>query len=180
MNNRTKIFILLTLLIMVTFLTGLAARGIAAIHRALSSAFYPPLVPLTPRKCDSFGCGNYGASRDGGKRRHKGQDFLCSAGQTVYAPIDGTVTTGAAYADGRSPELRLVRITDGPTVVLLMYVRPTVQAGHTVQAGDPIGTAQSLQGRYPGIPDHVHVEVRLSGVSVDPLPYFTPNENAPA
>ncbi|KAF5880208.1 leukocyte cell-derived chemotaxin-2-like, partial [Clarias magur] len=44
------------------------------------------------RGCDTkYGCGNYGASRDGGKRKHLGLDIECSDGATVYAPFDVTL-----------------------------------------------------------------------------------------
>jgi len=37
-----------------------------------------------------------------------------------------------------------------------------------VAAGDTIGTLQSLQERYPGIPNHVEVRVWLASVLTDP------------
>lgn len=143
-------------------------------HRLFTSAFMLPLIPLIPRKCDSYGCGNFGASRDGGKRSHMGQDYISREGQPVFSPIRGTVSAGPAYADGRYSELRRVTITGASARVNLMYVLPHVSVGQTVEAGELIGYAQSLQKRYPGIPDHVHLEVSISGVKVDPLPYFKP------
>jgi len=53
----------------------------------------------TRRACDSYGCGNYGASR--GSRPHTGWDVRCNGGATVYAPFAGTVTRRAyPYGDG--------------------------------------------------------------------------------
>lgn len=143
-------------------------------HRLFTSAFMLPLIPLIPRKCDSYGCGNFGASRDGGKRSHMGQDYISREGQPVFSPIRGSVSAGAAYADGRYPELRRVTITGTAARINLMYVLPDISVGQTVEAGELIGYSQSLQNRYPGIPDHVHVEVSISGVKVDPIPYFKP------
>lgn len=173
-NKQVFFFLTITIILIMWFTVGAKAVGMA--HRLFSSAFFPPVQPLVPRKCDSWGCGNFGASRDGGKRKHKGQDYTVTAGQPVYAPISGTLTTGPAYASGIHPEMRLVKITDGTTAVNLMYVLPS--AGGQVSKGERIGTAQSLQGLYPGIPDHIHVEVVIAGVKVDPSPYFEEQKQA--
>jgi septal ring factor EnvC (AmiA/AmiB activator) len=49
-----------------------------------------------------------------------------------------------------------------------MYVKTCLPAGSVVRAGDDIGWLQSLQRRYSGITDPVHVEIRRNGVLVDP------------
>ncbi|MCH1932422.1 M23 family metallopeptidase, partial [Shewanella sp. A25] len=52
-----------------------------------------------PRTEDTYGSGAFGASRDGGVRRHEGVDFRAAAGQSVVAPLSGYVTRiGYAYA----------------------------------------------------------------------------------
>jgi septal ring factor EnvC (AmiA/AmiB activator) len=53
-------------------------------------------------------------------------------------------------------------------VIRQMYVKTCLPAGSVVRAGDDIGWLQSLQRRYPGITDPVHVEIRRNGVLVDP------------
>lgn len=160
---------------MAAFFSGLLAKTVSAAHRTFTGLMQPPLFPLSPRFSDSYGSGIFGASRDGGKRSHKGQDFLGQPGQAVFAPIGGKISSGLAYADGRFPDLKLVRISDAKKVVKLMYVLPSVSTGQTVAAGDQIGTVQTLQSKYPGIRDHVHVEVHIAGLAVDPLPYFIQN-----
>ncbi len=126
------------------------------------------------RGCDvGWGCGGYGASRDGGRRTHAGVDYTGTANQDVKAVISGTVRVGQPYADGTDSEvLRLVEITsfDGSEVVKQMYVGPAagVQTGSVVIAGQKLGVLQSLQGRYRGITDHGHVEVRRNGAVVNP------------
>jgi hypothetical protein len=37
-----------------------------------------------------------------------------------------------------------------------------------IAQGDVVGTSQDLTKRYPGITNHVHVEVRLNGEGIDP------------
>ena len=42
----------------------------------------------------------------------------------------------------------------------VFYVNPRVQVGDTVALGHPIGTAHSLQRKYPGgMTNHVHLEI---------------------
>lgn len=42
----------------------------------------------------------------------------------------------------------------------MLYVAPAVAVGDVVVAGQEIGAAQDLNARYPGITNHVHVELR--------------------
>lgn len=113
-----------------------------------------------PRGHDDFGDGEFGARRDGGSRSHEGVDYTAIAGQNVHAPISGYVTKiGYAYAG--CADLKFVEITNPALgyVARAFYVSPDVEVGQTVRLGQPIGAAESLQGRYRGITDHVHLEV---------------------
>jgi murein DD-endopeptidase MepM/ murein hydrolase activator NlpD len=118
---------------------------------------------------DAFGSGEFGASRDGGLRRHEGVDVASIPGQVVEAPIAGYVSKiGFAYPN--SP-LRFVEITNGHTgyKARVFYVGPSVFPGERLSLGQTIGRASSLQGRYAGITDHVHLEVMApGGRHVDP------------
>lgn len=124
------------------------------------------------RGVDAYGSGAFGASRDGGRRVHRGVDFVAAPGEPVRAPIAGVVTRiGDAYAgqDG----LTYVEITNLVTryTARILYVGSEVQPGGVVAAGDIIGRAQNLIARYPaGMTNHVHVELtgRLGG-RLDPL-----------
>lgn len=115
----------------------------------------------SPRIRDAYGEGEFGASRDGGARRHEGVDFTARAGQEVLAPISGYVTKiGYAYPGDRS--LKFVEITNPALryAARVFYVNPGVAVGESVAVGRPIGTAHSLQRKYPGgMTDHVHLEV---------------------
>ena len=117
-----------------------------------------------PRGHDDFGDGRFGARRDGGTREHEGVDYVASAGQDVQAPISGYVTKiGYAYAG--SSDLKFVEITNPALgyVARAFYVSPDVEVGQTVRLGEAIGRVASLQGHYPGITDHVHLEVMEPG-----------------
>jgi murein DD-endopeptidase MepM/ murein hydrolase activator NlpD len=121
-----------------------------------------------PRGHDRFGAGYFHASRSGGARQHEGVDYDSQAGQEVVAPISGYVARiGLAYPD--DARLKYVEI-DNPALHLearVFYVDPKVEVGQTVELGRPIGTAHSLQARYAGITDHVHLEIEEAGRKID-------------
>ena len=114
-----------------------------------------------PRGHDAYGEGEFGASRDGGQRRHEGVDFRADAGQAVEAPISGYVTKiGYAYPGDQT--LKFVEITNPALhyAARVFYVDPQVEVGDAVAVGRLIGTASSLQRKYPGgMTNHVHLEV---------------------
>lgn len=179
MTKDKKVFVSIILtLILLVMVKKYASAAIGSAHRLFSSggSLFPPFTILSPRLCGSYGCGHFGASRDDGKRRHMGQDYLGSPGQLVFSPISGRiVSVGPAYASGKFPELKMVKISSGGALTInLMYVEPFsyIVPGYVVKAGEEVGTLQSLQKRYPGIPNHLHLEVLVFGVHVDPAPYF--------
>ena len=121
---------------------------------------------LPVRTCDDYGCGAFGARRDAGERSHEGVDFDAIAGQAVRAPLSGFVTkVGLAYPDDTL--LKFVEITNPALryVARVFYVEPSVIEGQAVRLGQEIGQARSLQQRYPGITNHVHLEIAREGQS---------------
>lgn len=123
---------------------------------------------------DNFGSGAFLASRDGGVRRHMGADFEVKAGQSVVAPISGYVTKiGFAYAGDQ--QLRYVELTNRAIgyVSRVFYIDPKVEVGQAVRLGQAIGVGLTLQQRYPGITDHLHVELTdLARGHVDPAKFI--------
>lgn len=121
-----------------------------------------------PRAHDVFGDGAFGASRDGGSRDHEGVDYLGQAGQAVKAPVSGYVTK-IGYAYPGAQDLQFVEITN-PAIgyaARVFYIEPGVELGQAVRIGQTVGVLKSLQKRYPGISDHVHLEMIKSGERVD-------------
>ena len=121
-----------------------------------------------PRGHDAFGDGFFHARRDGGSRPHEGVDYDARPGQPVDAPISGYVShIGFAYpGDAR---FKYVEI-ENPALRLharVFYVDPQVAVGDSVALGHPIGTAHSLQARYHGITDHVHLELAEGARKID-------------
>jgi peptidoglycan LD-endopeptidase LytH len=121
-----------------------------------------------PRGHDAYGSGAFGASRDGGDRHHVGVDYVAQAGQDVVAPISGYVTR-IGYPYDNDSGLRYVEISNPALnyTARAFYVAPTVREGDAVQLGEVIGRAASLQRRYGGITDHVHLEIMRAGRHID-------------
>jgi RHS repeat-associated protein len=119
------------------------------------------------RGCDSQGCGHFGANRRYGP--HRGADYETTAGQQVVAPHSGRVRVGHPYRDDLSYYLIEIQGPRGH-VVRSLYVSPAdgISTGGTVRAGQVIGTAQDLTPRYPGITNHVHVDIRHGRDFIDP------------
>ena len=121
-----------------------------------------------PRGHDGYGDGFFHARRDGGSRPHEGVDYDSRAGQDVAAPISGYVAK-IGYAYPGDERFKYVEI-DNPALKLqarVFYVDPDVAVGDSVEIGRPIGRAHSLQRRYPGITDHIHLEVEAAGRKID-------------
>ena len=120
------------------------------------------------REHDDFGYGHFGASRDGGAREHEGVDYVGVAGQDVIAPIAGEVTR-MGYAYNTEPGLKYVEITNAALgyKARVFYVNPSVAIGETVELGEKLGSLKTLQHKYAGITDHVHLELYDDGERVD-------------
>ena len=120
------------------------------------------------RGCDSQGCGEFNARR--GSRLHQGTDYIAAPGQDVLAVNSGKITKiGYPYGDDLSYRYIQIDSADGYQI-REFYVTPTegLSLGSSVSAGQVIGTAQSLQHRYPNITNHIHIEIRSNGKIIDP------------
>jgi hypothetical protein len=138
------------------------------------AAFKPLVLPhMRSRGHDRYGSGQPGASRDHGSRSHKGLDVLASPGQEVYSPITGNVIREAfPYRDDHTLRGILIRGTGefSGYEAKLFYVNGLFSGA--IVAGGLIGHAMNLSMRYPGISNHIHLEVTLNGVWVDPRSCF--------
>ena len=122
---------------------------------------------------DAGGSGKFGASRDGGRRRHKGKDFINPVGGKVSSPVSGEITKiGFPYADDLS--FRYVEITDEDNNKhRLFYVKPDadIKRGGRVTKGDLVGKSQDVAKRYRslGVKNHIHYEIlNKEGIPVSP------------
>jgi murein DD-endopeptidase MepM/ murein hydrolase activator NlpD len=107
----------------------------------------------------------------GGRRQHTGIDLAAPTGTPVYATADGVVSRADLYSSyglyisinhGASMETRYAHLS-----------RIAVTAGDSVKKGDLIGYVGST-GRSTG--PHLHYEVRVDGLAVNPIPYMVESE----
>jgi len=129
------------------------------------------------RACDSYGCGNYGASR--GTRAHLGWDVRCNGGATVYAPFAGQVVRKVLpYGDGTCCDTGFLINGSGQFAghsVMIFYCEPNrVTMPATVTKGQAVATHRGLHcGCYgTGMTDHVHYQVDYNGFRIDPASWL--------
>jgi RHS repeat-associated protein len=121
--------------------------------------------------------GDFGASREGGKRTHKGVDIVASKGTPVKAAEDGTVKKVASDDEGG----KYVTIGHGKDVngkeITTSYFHldsQSVKEGNEVKEGHEIGKSGTT-GNAEGLPkdeEHVHFEVSVGGERVDPVKFI--------
>ncbi|WP_435419006.1 M23 family metallopeptidase [Parerythrobacter aurantius] len=107
----------------------------------------------------------------GGRRSHKGIDLAAPTGTPVYATADGLVQMAQWYSSygnyiqighGNEMETRYAHLS-----------RIVAAEGSWVKKGELIGYVGST-GRSTG--PHLHYEVRVAGVAVNPIPYMAESE----
>ena len=148
-----------------------------ALGVVLLSAYRRSLKPLGPilsrmrlRGQDQHGYGYFGASRSGGSRQHNGIDLVCTPGEAVFSPIAGTVQRYAdPYGDGRYGGI----LIEGEELsVKMFYLSPVVPVGTKVRRGQQIGVAQAISRKYPGITEHIHLELYQGKQLLDPSTFL--------
>ena len=107
----------------------------------------------------------------GGRRSHKGVDLAATTGTPVYATADGLVQMAQWFSSygkyiqighGNDLETRFAHLSG-----------IAVSKGDMVKKGDLIGYVGST-GRSTG--PHLHYEVRIAGVAVNPIPYMVESD----
>ena len=100
-------------------------------------------------------------------RMHKGVDWGCPVGTTVYASSAGTVVS-AGYSKGYGNNV-VISHPDGRMTRYAHNSKLLVSAGQWVEQGQSIALSGST-GRSTG--PHVHFEIYINGVAVNPLNYI--------
>ena len=127
---------------------------------------------LLPLQSDFPTTSPYGVSRNYNSGQyfsfHTGQDFAAPGGSPVLAPADGIVT----LAEPLTVRGISVILDHGAGLFTGYWhlQEALVVPGEKVQAGEPIGLVGTT-GRSTG--EHLHWELRIYGVAVDPLPFLT-------
>ncbi len=139
-----------------------------------ASLSIPSIDPVTKVDISSY----YGYRTDpfrGRRKNHKGLDIRGPVGTPIYATADGFVKTAKWLGSyGRFIEL------DHGNAIHTRYGHMSkliVKANQFVKKGELIGLMGST-GRSTG--SHLHYEVRIAGVPVNPLSFMaSANQNAP-
>uniref|UniRef100_UPI0028D286D7 M23 family metallopeptidase n=1 Tax=uncultured Frigoribacterium sp. TaxID=335377 RepID=UPI0028D286D7 len=109
---------------------------------------------------------------------HNGLDFVPGAGSPIQAIADGTVSavTGPGGAFGNHVEIEHVIGGEKVTSTYSHMQTGSVQVsvGEKVTVGQLVGKVGST-GNSTGA--HLHFEIHLGGVPVDPYPWLTANTN---
>jgi murein DD-endopeptidase MepM/ murein hydrolase activator NlpD len=98
---------------------------------------------------------------------HKGVDIMAPAGSPVRAPAPGVVLFAGVDAEGS--QAAMVDHGGGYVTMFSHMQRVDVKTGERLERGDAVG-AVGQEGRSTG--PHLHYEVRLHGVPVDPRKYL--------
>ena len=136
----------------------------------LPTVSIPSLMPIDGGRMSSgYGMRNHPVLRK--RRKHNGIDLAAPTGTPVYATADGVVTranwfsTYGLYVSidhGADLETRYAHLS-----------KLSVADGERIEKGDIIGYVGST-GRSTG--PHLHYEVRIDGVAVNPIPYMVETE----
>lgn len=104
---------------------------------------------------------------------HEGIDVSADEGAEVYATTDGTVT--AVYTGDLLTGGQITLESDEGIVTVYNFVDPVegLAAGSEVKKGDLLATVSAPTGGEYKDGAHVHIEVYLNGVAVDPENYLT-------
>lgn len=143
--------------------SGLVPDGVVGPTTTRALAAPPAASPLRfARPVDAPHAGAFGPR---GARMHTGADFPAPAGTPVRAARTGTVTV-ARWVDSYGYTVALKHEL-GVTSVYAHLSAILVRPGERVVLGQPIGRVGST-GASSG--PHLHLEVRVRGAAVDPLP----------
>jgi len=125
------------------------------------------------RTHDQFGSGQFGSSRDHGSRFHQGLDVVASPREMIFSPIRGKVVREALpYKNDLSVRGVVIRgIGEWTGYEIKIFYADGLISGE-VAPGQHIAFAEDLSRKYPGITNHVHIEVRCKGRVVPPQDLF--------
>lgn len=135
------------------------------------SVSVPSLTPVNGARMSSgFGMRNHPVR--GGRRMHKGVDLAAPTGTPVYATADGIVGL-ARWGRGYGLYIKIDHGAELETRYAHLS-RLAVSAGERVEKGEVIGYVGST-GWSTG--PHLHYEVRVDGVAVNPIHYMVANRD---
>jgi hypothetical protein len=139
MSNLAKIIIIILL--------AVALLGVKSTRRRI-------------RKSDNWGSGYFGAPR--GNRPHLGIDLIYSPDEEIRAPFDLTINR-VSYPYASSPYSGIAFTTTIDNIDYdgrMWYMLPDFGSiGKSFKRGQIIGVAQQINEKYPGMINHVHLQL---------------------
>lgn len=136
----------------------------------LQQSVYKDMLPNSSPIAAAYKSSSYGWRRDPFTKRrafHSGLDFTARRGTPIYAAGDGVVT----FAKRTAGYGRLVKIDHGSGLET-RYAHASkllVKVGERISKGQVVAKVGST-GRSTG--PHLHYEIRLNGVALDPRKYL--------
>lgn len=113
---------------------------------------------------DAEGLGHFGASRGG--RTHLGVDFQVRPGHEIVSPITGTIKR-IAWPYKVGGEYSGLLIENKIFECKMFYFLPFKSiVGNPVLRGETIGNAQAISLAYPGMFNHIHMQLMLKPFTV--------------
>ncbi len=109
------------------------------------------------RGTDTWGSGAYGSPR--GDHLHNGVDFIAIPGQIVIMPISGLIAREARPYSHSNYSGVLIRNNHIEIMMFYLELLPNI-IGKWLEKGDPVGTAQDISKKYPGITNHIHLTIK--------------------
>ena len=106
------------------------------------------------------------------KQFHAGIDFAAYLGTPIKAPFNGKVITVSRNLNSGGG-LKIILQHDGFDTAYMHLSEIKVKQGQIIQAGQIIGKVGSTGKRTTGA--HLHFEIRLKGISVNPIRFFSNN-----
>ena len=133
-----------------------------------------PVVGKSERAIQSF----WGDRRDGGRRKHKGNDVFAPRGTPLVAVADGRVTRVRNGGLGG----KTVWLRDGEGRPFNYYYAHLdsqyVRRGQLVRRGDTLGTVGNT-GNAHTTPPHLHFGIYQPGGARDPFPFLKDPDRIP-
>jgi murein DD-endopeptidase MepM/ murein hydrolase activator NlpD len=140
-------------------------------HKKLWSGRFIVPLELTDNKQITSDFGVIRATQERGLSQHKALDLVAFPKAVVWAPQDGIVVIKERYAHSGNT----IAIDHGYGLMSLFFHLDQfapVNVGDPVKKGNPVGTVGKT-GYATGY--HLHWEMRVNTVPVDPLEWTTPN-----
>jgi murein DD-endopeptidase MepM/ murein hydrolase activator NlpD len=115
-----------------------------------------------------FVVNDFGAPRDGGVRKHEGNDIMAPMGTAIVAPLAGTITR---LTSGGKGGLAIYEVGVGNVEFYFAHEQEiTAHEGDEVSAGQEIGRVGNTGNAAGGTP-HLHFEIHpMGGAAIDPYP----------